>query len=172
MWTIKLSSRDFSSTRKISLPFLFHVLMKIFKFFSTLTWPKMYLFNVFVCQISTLVHFTCYFSICFGPNYWAWRKYLFTWIKLCVFFFAVCHLVGFIFLIFHRTGPCRLEPLCKIQTSTIFSIKTHFHSIKPSVGCVSSIDACAWNFLHCFILPMLFHTWHEIHWNCNVVVAQ
>lgn len=116
----------------------------------------------------------CYHLFVFGPNYQTWRKCLFTWIKLpfFFFFFLLCLLsiptLSLFLASCFKLKWFQIRAICKIQTSTRFSVHSLIFSLltvsKPSAGCFSLSDACAWKFLHCFFFAMQFSylTWTSL----------
>lgn len=133
--------------------------------------------NVFI--LCFYMYFTLLFLSHFFFLYLFWAKFIELEGNVCLlesnrlfsFVYFPLLLVTFFALrsIFaNRTGRSGSEPLVKSKPAHFFSKHTHFQT----AGCFSFSDACAWNFLHCFLLPCSFTTSHDLHWNYNVVVAQ
>lgn len=139
--------KDISSTWEISLPSLFMCLWT----FITSNIYFMFLYIFFTCFFLFILYF---FSICYGPNV-SNLKEMFCLLESIAFFFCLlfiptCH---FLFFVFHIQDYW-IRTTCNIQTSTPFQ-STHTQNTHT----FSSSDACAWNFLHCFLLPcILFST--------------
>lgn len=123
-------------------------------------------FSALLCTFWMFFHFIrhkvylcfCGSFFCFGPNLLNLKE-IFVYLSQITLFtkaycvFSVLHL-SFLTVVAH----CREKPA-----------HTHFHTEILSQLIFS--DACAWSFLHCFHVDMVFLQWYELHWKC-IIVAQ
>lgn len=159
-----------SSTWEISLPFWSMCLWTFLMSF-LLTWLEMYLFHVFFCTLDinfgAFDKFRFSFCVCYGPNL-SNLKEMFVYLNQIAFFssftFPSLSLLYISNPLQDRTS--RFEPLVKSKPAHVVSKHTHiFTQILSRLFLLHC-------FLFSFLFSMQFHTWHELHWNYNVVVAQ
>lgn len=160
MWTIKKTFQQrHPSTWEISLPFLF-------------IWHDLICIYFMFLYVLTCISFIRCFFICFGPNLWNLKE-MFVYLNQIAFFslftFPYCLSLSLLYVLYLRQD---WTPLVKSKPAHFFSkhTQTHTHAHTQTHTYTHSrlfllSDACAWNFLHCFVLPCSFPTWHELHWN-------
>ena len=113
--------------------------------------------KVFVLCFRTFFNIS-FFSICFGPNVWNLKKE-FVYLNqnrlfaLFTFHYYLTLSLLYVSYLLQDWTLC-IGAHCKIQTSTL-SVHTDTHT-DTHIFCCFSIDACAWNLVHCLLLPCSF----------------